>query len=158
MIYLPLIHVQFIYRKYFFYFIHYYYYHHHIIIYVIIIRSRDSDIDIISSSLDKFLKDHEPPTIRKNLPKGTVLYDQDLYDRILSPSLDALDAMAKPSIYGACNSNPTASSRGCYALRFQIPEYLDLSNGDISLYELQVSLNYFYLIIFLILLSKIGLV
>lgn len=140
-IFFQLILEQFIYRKYYILIIIiiicvlllifcYNYYDHY--------RSRDSDIDIISTSVDKFTKDHKPPAIRKKPSKGDIIFDQDIADRVLCPPLDALDAMAKPSIYGACSSNPLATSKGCYALGFQIPDFLDLSGGDVSMYELQV--------------------
>jgi diaminopimelate decarboxylase len=97
--------------------------------------SRDSDVDIISTALDTFLVTHEPPEIR-NI--NYTVFDLDLGDRVLCPSPKALDAMAKPAIYGASNLDNTAHTKGCHPFQcFHVPEYLDLSDNTKSFYELQ---------------------
>lgn len=100
----------------------------------IYLPSRDSDIDIIASGLDAFAIDKKPPSIKN---QHTTIYDLDLTDRVLCPSLKALDAMAKPAIYGACKST-NAVEKDCHPIKcFEVPEYLDMSEKCKSLYEMQ---------------------
>jgi diaminopimelate decarboxylase len=100
----------------------------------IYLPSRDSDVDIIALALHSFCTNHKPPMIRSSNHSNT--FDLDLPDRVLCPSMRALDAMAKPGIYGANRDTPISDD--CHPIRsFQIPEYLDLGVSCKSLYELQ---------------------
>jgi hypothetical protein len=112
-------------------------------------RGRDSDIDVIAegfasgkpSRSNPFqittTSSNQGPLFHFTSSKGTQTPPcslASLGNRILCPSVEALEAIAKPSI--------SASA----LLKFEIPEYLSLGEGNdrISQYEIEVLFDVFY--------------